>query len=132
MEKVEVVRGADLKQGAKTSGILRGRAFETTKMVLAQSRIAGGVVSGWHHHGERELYGFLVSGRLQIELGDGDAVEVSPGDFFHVPAGLVHRDANLDGQEEAWVVNITLGGGPTVVNVEDPRRGARKSSRAAR
>jgi uncharacterized RmlC-like cupin family protein len=90
--------------------------------LYAQSRIAGKVISDWHHHGARDLYGFLVSGRLRLEYGEGqkDAVEVTPGDFFHIPIGLIHRDANPGEHEEALVVNILLGKGPTVVNVAGP------------
>jgi uncharacterized RmlC-like cupin family protein len=122
MERIEVVRGHELKKADSTQGIVRSKAFEATGVLYAQSRIAGGVVSGWHHHGERDLYGFLASGRLRLQYGEGekDAVELAPGDFFHIPIGLVHRDVNPDQHDEAVVVNMLLGQGPTVVNVEGP------------
>ena len=46
--------------------------------------------------------------------------EVWPGDFFHIPAGLVHRDVNASPSEVAVVVNVSVGTGPVVVNVSEP------------
>jgi uncharacterized RmlC-like cupin family protein len=121
MQQVEVVRGAGLKKGESTQGILREKAFESKDILFARSKIAGGVKSGWHHHGQRDLFGFVVSGRLRFDHGKGgaDSVEVSAGDFFHIPVGLIHRDVNPD-QGQAVVVNMLLGEGPAVVNVEEP------------
>ena len=122
MEGIEVVRSADLKKGDSTQGILRDKAFEAGKVLFARSRIAGGVKSGWHHHGERDLYGFIASGRLRFDYGAGgkDFTEVGAGDFFHIKVGVVHRDVNPDQREDAVVVNILLGKGTPVVNVPGP------------
>ena len=64
----------------------------------------------------------MVSGRLRLEYGPGgtEAVEVTPGDFFHIPPHLVHRDLNPDKGRGLVVVNILVGEGPAVVNVEGP------------
>jgi uncharacterized RmlC-like cupin family protein len=118
VQSIEVTRGTTLTKGSYTRGIARNVAFEADGVLLARSRIKGGVKSGWHHHGTRDLYGFVISGRLRLEYNGGNEVaEVRAGDFFHIPVGLVHRDVNL-GREEAVVVNISLGQGPPVVNVE--------------
>jgi mannose-6-phosphate isomerase-like protein (cupin superfamily) len=122
MKEIDVIRGADLKRGETTPGILRDKAFETDGALFARSRVAVGVKSGWHHHGSRELFGFLVSGRLQFDYGKAgvDSVEVGPGEFFHISVGVVHRDVNPDKNQEAVVVNILIGIGPPVVNVPGP------------
>ena len=103
-------------------GIVRERAFESDEVLFGQSRIAVGTLSGWHHHGTRHLYGHIVSGRLRFDYVQKniESVEVHPGDYFHIPVGLVHRDMNPDLTVEAVVVNILLGKGPAVVNVPDP------------
>lgn len=100
------------------------KAFEKPNVMISQSKISPKVVSGWHHHGTRELYGFIVSGRLQLEshAERNEVVEVNPGDFFHIPVGLVHRDINPDNGTEALVSTILVGAGPAVVNVESPER----------
>src|SRR2546422_10294200 len=79
-------------------------------------------VSGWHHHGTHALYGFLLSGRLRLEYGTtgSEAVTVSQGDFIHIPPGLVHRDVNPDRARGLGVVNILVGSGGRVVNVDRP------------
>jgi uncharacterized RmlC-like cupin family protein len=122
MSRIEIVRAAELQKGESTPGIVRDKAFETEEVLFARSKIAGAVKSGWHHHGKRHLYGFIVSGRLRFDYGDSgrESVEVGSGDFFHIPVGLVHRDVNPDLNKDAVVVNILLGKGPAVVNVSGP------------
>src|SRR3972149_12016563 len=97
-------------------------ACEARGFTVARSGVAGGATSAWHHHGERDLYGFLVLGRLRLEYGPEGrlAVELDPGDFFHVPRRLVHRDVNPRGDREAGVVNVLSGEGALVANVQGP------------
>ena len=122
MPTIEVVRKDHLTPGGVTQGIRRDRAFEDEDVVMARSQIAVGTISAWHHHGARHLYGYLVSGRLRFDYGqDGkEAVELAPGDFFHIPAALIHRDVNVSPSEVAVVVNVSVGTGPAVVNVSEP------------
>ena len=84
--------------------------------------MAGGVESAWHHHGKRDVYGYMVSGTLRFDFGEGgeSSVAATAGDFFHIPVGLVHRDVNPNERKEAVVVNIMFGKGPPVVNVRGP------------
>jgi len=122
MEGIKVIHANDSKERDSTRGIVRDRAFDKEEIVIGQSRVGGGVESAWHHHGMRDVYGFIVSGRLRFDFGKGgkDSVEATTGDFFHIPVGLVHRDVNPDQQKEAVVVNVMLGKGPPVINVEGP------------
>ena len=122
MARIEVVRGPDLRAWESTDGITRKRAFESKDFIIAQTRVPPGIISGWHHHAGRNLYGFLVEGRLHLEYGPrGKAVaEVGAGDFFHIPPGLIHRDVNPSSKQDAVVVNVLVGEGETVVNVGDP------------
>lgn len=94
-------------------------AFERSGITIARSRVPGGVTSAWHHHGERDLYGFVVLGRLRLEYGPNGslAVELGPGDFFHIPRGLVHRDVNPARDQDIVVVNVLVGEGAAVVNL---------------
>lgn len=122
MSLIDIVRSTELGAGYSTEGIIRKKAFESENVVLSQSRLLPGVVSGWHHHGTRHLYGYIVSGRLQLEYGieREKKVDLSSGDFFHVPPGLVHRDINPDRDRDLFVVNILVGTGPAVINVGAP------------
>jgi uncharacterized RmlC-like cupin family protein len=117
MKKIDVVRSSDLKAGYSTPGIVREKAFESIHryIIVSRTRITRGAVSSWHHHGTRHLYGFLEAGRMRLEYdGRGaNAVEVSKGDFFHIPPRLIHRDVNPDKEQEFIVVNILVGGRPS-------------------
>ncbi len=122
MQKIDVVRESELKGSTSTRGITRDKAFESDDIIFSRSRVPGGAVSNWHHHSTRNLYGFVVSGRLRLEYGpNGEEVaHLELGDFFHIPPGLVHRDVNPDDKREARIVNILLGKGPLVVDVSGP------------
>ncbi len=119
MDRIEVVRSGNLQKGASTLGILREKAFESSKALVSKSTVAPGTISSWHHHGARNLYGFVLSGRLRLECmkGQADSVDVESSDFFHIPPGLVHRDVN-PGKTDAVIVNVLIGEGPAAVNVE--------------
>ena len=111
----------DLRAGATTPGVTRELAFQTDAATLMRARAEAGARSGWHHHGARDVLGYVVVGRARFEFGPGgsDSVDVETGGFFHVPAGLVHRDVNpLDSPQE--IVMTVVGSGPLVVNVDGP------------
>ena len=126
MKEIEVVRSSELKSGYSTPGIVREKAFESIHryIIVSRTRIAGGAVSDWHHHGTRHLYGFLEAGLMRLEYGlkGASAVEVRQGDFFHIPPRLVHRDVNPNREQELVVVNILVGRGEPVINVKSPKQ----------
>jgi uncharacterized RmlC-like cupin family protein len=118
-DRVSVVEA--LRAVASTPGLLRELAFETRGATMMRARAAAHATSGWHHHGEHDVLGFVVSGAARFEFGaaGADAVDVREGGFFHVPAGLIHRDVNpLEVEQE--IVLTLVGDGPLVVNVEGP------------
>ena len=125
MSLIDTIRSTELGAGYSTQGIIRKKAFESESVIFSQSRLLPEVVSGWHHHGTHHLYGYIVSGRLQLESGiEGEKkADLNSGDFFHVPPGLVHRDVNPDGDRDVFVVNILVGTGQAVINVDAPTRG---------
>ena len=120
--EIEVIFSQSLPPGASTSGITRHKAFDRPGIVVSQSRIAPGVTSDWHHHAKRSLYGFLVVGELRFDYGaEGKRhVQISAGDYFLIPPGLVHRDVNPTTDQEAMVVGVLVGEGPTTVNTSGP------------
>lgn len=122
MSQVEVVRKNELSAGYVTPGVVRGKAFESDDVVFSQTRLSGGFISAWHHHGARHLYAYIVSGRLRLEYGQRgkQAVELDAGDFIHIAAGAVHRDVNPNKGQELTIVNILVGKGPPVINVDGP------------
>ena len=120
MKEIEVVRDSATAETAY-KGMSRRVGFELESLRFSTSRIPPGKVSDWHYHGGRELFGYIISGKLQLEFGkDGaEAVVLGTGDFFRVPVGLVHRDVN-EGADEALVVSFLMGSGSALVNVSGP------------
>jgi quercetin dioxygenase-like cupin family protein len=119
--RVSAVSSDELRAAAPTPGVLRELAFELPGATLMRARAEAGAASGWHHHGERDVLGHVVRGRARFEFGPGgtESTEVEEGGFFHVPAGLVHRDVNpLDEPQE--IILAVVGDGPLVVNVDGP------------
>lgn len=101
--------------------MLREAAFELAGATLMRARAEPRAASGWHHHGARDVLGYVVRGRARFEFGPAGAAstEVEEGGFFHVPAGLVHRDVN-PADEPQEIVLAVVGDGPLVVNVDGP------------
>lgn len=119
--RVSSVVAAGLKVAAPTPGVVREIAFDLEGATLMRSRAEPNAVSGWHHHGDRDVLGYVVRGRARFEFGPGgrESTEVEQGGFFHVPAGLVHRDVNPLDQPQEIILSV-VGAGPLVVNLDGP------------
>jgi quercetin dioxygenase-like cupin family protein len=119
-DRISAVSAEGLTAGAATPGVVREVAFDIRRATLMRARAEGGAASGWHHHGG-DVLGYVVRGRARFEFGPGgrESTEVDEGGFFHVPAGLVHRDVNPSDQPQEIVLSV-VGEGPLVVNVDGP------------
>jgi len=95
--------------------------FEIGTDHVGEIRIAGGVTGKWHHHGKRTMYGYVVSGKVNLEYGKNgqERVTISQGDFFLIPPEFVHRDVNPN-KEEAFLLIFNMGVGPTTVDLSGP------------
>jgi len=121
--RIDVVRTGVTKVDDQRSDLVRDIGFETKGLLFARTRIRGGNVSAWHHHGRWEIYAFMVLGGIRFDFVDGKmtSVEVKAGDFFRIPEGLAHRDTNLSPDKEAVMIVMFLGEGPMTVNVTAPQ-----------
>ena len=122
MAKIKALRNDSLPEAPSSPGIARHLAFKDKEKLVLRGRTTPGTVSGWHHHGDHDVYGYLVSGSARFESGPGgkDAVSVGRGDFFHVPPHTVHREVNPSAEEGQEVILFLSGAGPLVVNVDGP------------
>ncbi len=122
MKMIETMERGTLPEAPATPGIKRFLAFEGDGCVVVRSNTDPGSVSAWHHHGEYDVYGYIIAGAERFEFGPGggEAVLVQAGDFFHIPPGLIHRDVNPSPDEDQEVVLFFRGEGPLVVNVNGP------------
>jgi quercetin dioxygenase-like cupin family protein len=110
-----------LAPAASTPGLVRELAFDLPGAMLVRARAEGGVASGWHHHGDRDVLGHVIRGCARFDFGPGgrQSTDVETGGFFHVPSGLIHRDVNPSDEPQEIILSF-VGAGPLVVNVDGP------------
>ena len=97
---------------AQTPGMRRmeaisGRLTGSRKIWMGKNRVAPGMRSADHHHGEAETGIYVVSGHpvfVFLEDGDERRIETGPGDYVYVPPYVPHREENPSPDEEAVVV----------------------------
>lgn len=53
--------------------------------------------------------------------GGKDSVEVKAGEYFHVPAGLIHREVNPSDRDEYETIYVSTGSGPCPLILLGPR-----------
>ena len=67
--------------------------YNQTLCKVNDSVVRLGVVQGeyhWHKHDDEDEFFYVVEGRFLIDL-EGRGVELTPGQGFVVPKGVVHR-----------------------------------------
>lgn len=123
MTAIHVIAPSDrqVSEADATTGMVREQAVATEDLWVGRVRTAPGRPSGWHHHGDYETYFYVESGEMRMEYGPGgsEVAEARPGDFVHVPGGVVHREVN-PADEEGAVILLRVGTGPPVINVDGP------------
>lgn len=120
-EPLRLVRAVDLVEGDPTSGMRREEAFVAPGLWTGLVHTDPGAVSGWHHHGSHETSLYVVAGRMRFEFGPegSEAIDAGPGDFVHVPAGVIHRECN-PGDTMSTAVIARAGRGDPTTNVRGP------------
>src|SRR4051812_23044320 len=118
MSGLQAVSADALAESAASAGITRHLAFQGEGCRVLRARSDPGVVSGWHHHGDYHVYGYVVSGLGRFESGttEGEAITVRAGDFFHVPSHTVHREINPSPDAANEFILFLRGSGPLVYN----------------
>jgi uncharacterized RmlC-like cupin family protein len=110
--------------GPPTPGMDRRQLLEHEDRWVGWVRTDAGLAGGWHHHGDRDSYIYILRGRITVEYGpDGrEQVTAGPGDLIFNPARMVHREIT-DPEEPAELFVVRVGTGPQNVNVEGPDEG---------
>lgn len=111
----------ELVDADPTPGMHRQEAFAVDGLWAGLVHTDPGATSGWHHHGEHETSLYVVAGTLRLSFGPGglQEVEAGPGNFLHIPAWTVHREANPSDAVSTAVIARAGRGAPTV-NVDGP------------
>jgi uncharacterized RmlC-like cupin family protein len=80
-----------------------------------------GLAGGWHHHGDRDSYIYVLRGAVTIEYGPAGREHVTAvaGDLIFNPARMVHREITAPDEAAEFFV-VRIGTGPQNVNVDGP------------
>jgi uncharacterized RmlC-like cupin family protein len=109
------VRATDIdSETAQTSGMQRFAAISNARvgsegLWMGETRVAPGMRSGDHHHGEAETAIYVVRGTPEfvfVDQGTGEETRIcaEPGDYVFVPPYTPHREENNASDLEAVVV----------------------------
>ncbi|MGE5123881.1 MAG: cupin domain-containing protein [Acidobacteriaceae bacterium] len=79
------------------------------------------MISGWHTHGDYDVYGYVASGvcRLESDQGKNEVITVNAGGFLHVPPHTVHREINPSKEQSNDVILFLRGSGQMVYNMDE-------------
>jgi quercetin dioxygenase-like cupin family protein len=122
MSKLQALKTGSLAEAPSSPGISRHLAFKGDGFMLLRSQSDPNVISGWHHHGDYDVYGYVVSGRVRLEseTEEKEAISIGPGDFFHLSPQTVHRELNPSSNEGNDILLFLRGTGPLVYNMDGP------------
>ena len=87
-------------QGAVIGGVtIEGEAAlkvmgSGTSLQLCEIHLKKGYFHPLHHHPGHESIGFVISGRIEMQIGDAVFV-LGPGDSWHHPIGVHHSTRAL-------------------------------------
>ena len=118
-----VIRSRDVPPppGPPTPGMDRRQLLDDGDRWIGWVQTDAGVAGGWHHHGARDSFVYVISGSVDVEFGPGgrECVTAGPGDVVVNPRDVIHREVTgPEGPAELFVVRV--GPGPLTVNVEGP------------
>lgn len=77
--KLQALQTDALSEALATPGITRQLAFDGDGCRILRARSDPRVVSGWHHHGDYDVYGYVVTGSVRLENDQGEAIRVGEG-----------------------------------------------------
>jgi uncharacterized RmlC-like cupin family protein len=68
------------------------------------------------HHHTSDTVAYLISGRARFEIGDdlAEVVEMTPGEYVFVPAGVVHTEATVGDEDAEFIIARDQRGGDTI------------------
>ena len=96
------IGAADMKEEIVEGDVVR-RIYTGEHLQVVEYRFPPNKAFPPHSHEAHEQMGYLVSGRLRIEIG-GESRDLKPGDWYHAPVDVEHRAWTFD--EPAVLLDI--------------------------
>ncbi len=87
-------RWADAKPVEMAPGVVRRTLNYGERTLLSEVTMEPGSVVPWHSHPHEQI-GYLVSGRLLMEVGE-DKMELGPGDTWLIPGDIPHQATAIE------------------------------------
>jgi uncharacterized RmlC-like cupin family protein len=115
---------APVPVGPPTPRMERRELLDHADRWVGWVRTEAGLAGGWHHHGERDSYIYVIRGTVTIDHGPAgrERLLARAGDFIFVPRRLVHRETTSSDEPAEFFV-VRVGMGPQSVYVEGPEAG---------
>ncbi|MFD1642206.1 cupin domain-containing protein [Halohasta litorea] len=104
---------------AQLANLTRLTPFPDAPVQQVVGHADGEMASEWHHHGDNDVFGHLIAGEGYVDDGSAEPPVATAGSWFHIPAGVVHRDVNPQDAPQEYVLWLT-GSEPRLVSVEGP------------
>jgi len=82
-------------------GVVRRPLNYGERPLLSEVTMEAGAVVPWHSHPHEQI-GYLISGRLLMEVGD-EKMELGPGDTWLIPGGVPHQATAI---ERSLVIDV--------------------------
>ncbi|WP_160135359.1 cupin domain-containing protein [Halococcus salsus] len=106
----------DLASAGELKNLTRLMPFPEAPVQQVRGHASGRVASDWHHHGDNDVLGYVLDGEGYVE---DERALARAGEFFHISAGVVHRDVNPSDDEQDYVLWLT-GSEPRTIPVDGP------------
>ncbi|MCH8906215.1 MAG: cupin domain-containing protein [Candidatus Heimdallarchaeota archaeon] len=96
------------------------RFIKTENAILEFVTSNSGSISNWHHHGEYDIFNYIISGIKEFLLGSNDeqVITAKPGDLVHIAPNTIHRESNPSDQPTKYLL-IRVGTGQSLFLVDD-------------
>ncbi len=98
--------GREGRQGLRFAEGVSAQATGSSGLCMHRVVIPPGGAARPHLHRDHESAVYVLSGRAQMRYGPGlaERLEVGPGDFLYIPAGMPHQPANPSATEPCVAV----------------------------
>jgi quercetin dioxygenase-like cupin family protein len=89
-----IIKYKSAKTTIPFNGVTRRILAHSPELMLTEHTLEKGAILPEHSHPHLQLV-FLRSGKLTVEMG-GERLEVTEGDSFVIPSGLLHKVTALE------------------------------------